>query len=192
MTLEQFTQELKKDEMWLEAMRNPSRGKSMPDAIAKVYGQAVSDGSLLIKAIGEHRKHVFNVLGTMPFGKTTGVQLQQEPIFKGISDGVTEQERESVDYETQQKRLSDWLKSIEQAPEPKRITRKVPGLTLAEIQEEGQERPKRPVYMRDDAYVHEHRKRIHQERVNTVRDRHPELDDEEIEQYIKENFGNAL
>lgn len=189
MTLEQFTIELKSDALWVEAMRNPSRFKSLDAAIEKVYGQVVSDGSLKIKPIGEHRKHVFNVLGTMKFGVNTGVQLQQEPVKEQTQEEVI---RESVDYETQQKRLADWLKSIEETPEPKRIARKIPGLTLAEIQEEGQERPKRPVYMRDDAYVHEHRKRIHQERVNTVRDRHPELNEEEIEDYIKQKFGNVF
>lgn len=190
MTLEQFTKELKSNELWLEAMRGPSRFKDLDAAIAKVYGQVISDGSLKLKPIGEHRKHVFNVLGTMKFGEVNkGVQLQQE---KPKEEKKEEKVLESVDYETQQKRLADWLKSIEQTPEPQRIARKIPGLTLAEIQEEGQERPKRPVYMRDDAYVHEHRKKIHQERVNTVRDRHPELNEEEIEAYIKEKFGNAF
>lgn len=154
MTLEQFTLELKKDEMWLEAMRNPSRGKSLDAAIEKVYGQVISDGTLKQKPIGEHRKHVFNVLGTMKFGVLTGVQLQQEPVKE-----QTEEEKviESVDYETHQKRLADWLKSVAEIPDIK----KVPKLTSKQIQEEGQWEPKRNAnFHRDPLEIIRHEYKI--------------------------------
>lgn len=144
MTLEQFTQELKSDEMWLEAMRNPSRGKSLAAAIEKVYGQVVSDQTIKTLPITEHRKHVFNTLGKMPFGtKATGVQLQQEPVKVLTHEEV---KRESVDYETHQKRLKDWLDEIAKAPDHKRV----PKLTSKEIQEEGQWDKKKPDVYRPD------------------------------------------
>lgn len=187
MTLEQFTKEVKASDIWMEMIRVPARGKDLDAAILKVYGQVVSDETLTTKQITEHRKHIFNTLGTMPFGKqNTGVQLQQTA---PVSEPDTAPVRQSVPPEVQQKRLADWLKSIEEAPEPKRIARKVPGLTLAEIQEEGQERPKRPVYMRDDAYVHENARLLHESRIKTVRERHPELSDEEVKLYVLEKFG---
>jgi len=183
MTLEEFTLAVKADDLWLEAMRNPSRGKSLAAAIEKVYGQCVSDGTLKQKPIGEHRKHVFNVLGTMKFGVMTGVQLQQEPVKE-----QTEEEKviESVDYETHQKRLNEWLASIASVEDRKRI----PKLSHKEIAEEGDWIPKKKVVAFDTGYAPEHYKKIHEGRVKTVRDRHPEFSDEEIEEYVQAKFGN--
>lgn len=183
MTLEQFTQAVKADEMWLEAMRNPSRGKSLAAAIEKVYGQCVSDGTLKHKPIGEHRKHIFNVLGTMKFGVITGVQLQQEPVKEQTKE---EKELESVDYETHQRRLNEWLASICSIPDRKRV----PKLSHKEIAEEGDWIPKKRVVAFDSGYAPEHYKKLHENRVKTVRDRHPGFTDEEIEDYIEKNFGN--
>lgn len=153
MTLEEFTLAVKADELWLEAMRNPSRGKSLPDAIAKVYGQAISDGSLKIKPITEHRKHIFNTLGTQAFSKVTGVQLQQ-PVKEETKE---EQIAFQADYETHQKRLSEWLKSIAEIP----AVKKVPKLTSKQIQEEGQWEPKRNTnFHRDPLEVIRHEYKI--------------------------------
>jgi len=66
--------------------------------------------------------------------------------------------------------------------------REVPKLTPKEIEEEGQDRPKLPVYKSDDRYALELAKKLHECRVKTVRDRHPELNDEEIEKYIEKNI----
>jgi hypothetical protein len=182
MTLEDFTKQLKADEMWLEAMRNPSRGKSLPDAIAKVYGQCVSDGTLKQKPIGEHRKHVFNVLGTMKFGVMTGVQLQQEPVKE-----QTEEEKviESVDYETHQKRLNEWLASIASVEDRKRV----PKMSNTEIELLGQVRPNKQTYISDPSYVHENAKLLYESRVKTVKERHPEFSDEDVKIYIMQKFS---
>jgi hypothetical protein len=120
------------------------------------------------------------------FKKNIGVQLQQEPVIK--PEVIEEKPRESVSAEVQQQRLADWLKSIEQAPEPKRIARKVHGLTYEEIQEEGQERPKRPIYHRDDGYVNEYKNRVRENQIKTVRERHPELTEEEVIEYVEKNL----
>lgn len=152
MTFEDFHKAITSDELWMEAMRNPSRGKDLKAAIEKVYGQAVSDGSLKIAPIGEHRKHVFNTLGKMPFSKVNTVQLQQTEVKK-------EDERpiESVPYEVHQKRLEDWLKSIAEIP----AIKKVPRLTSEQIKEEGQWEPKREkAYHPDEMLVIRHRLKI--------------------------------
>lgn len=144
MDFETFHKSLISDELWVEAMRNPSRGKDLKAAIEKVYGQAVSDGSLKTVAIGEHRKHVFNTLGKMPFSKVNTVQLQQE------EKKEEEKPIESVPYEVHQKRLEDWLKSVAEIP----VIKKVPRLTSEQIKEEGQWEPKRNnTYHCDESYV---------------------------------------
>lgn len=154
MTLEQFTKELKSNELWLEAMRGPSRFKDLDAAIAKVYGQVISDETIKSKPMTEHRKHVFNVLGTMPFGKQTGVQLQQE---KPKEEAKEEKPIESVPYEVHQKRLQEWLNSIAKLPEVKRV----PKLTSKEIMEEGQWEPKqKPTYHRDPMEIIRHEYKI--------------------------------
>jgi hypothetical protein len=181
MTLEEFTLAVKADDLWLEAMRNPSRGKSLPDAIAKVYGQAISDGSLKIKPITEHRKHIFNTLGTQAFSKVTGVQLQQ-PVKEETKE---EQIAFQADYETHQKRLADWLKSIEQIPSVKRM----PKLSHREIEVEGQVRPNKPTYISDPSYVHENAKLLFESRVKIVRERHPEFSEEDIKLYVMQKFS---
>lgn len=153
MTLEQFTKELKSNELWLEAMRGPSRFKDLDAAIAKVYGQVISDETIKSKPMTEHRKHVFNVLGTMPFGKQT-VQLQQTA---PVSEPVTAPVRESVPYEVHQKRLQDWLNEIEKIPAMKRV----PKLTSKEIIEEGQWEPKqKPTFHRDPLEIIRHEYKI--------------------------------
>lgn len=137
MTLEQFTKEVKSNELWMEMIRVPARGKDLDAAILKVYGQVVSDETLTRKPITEHRKHIFNVLGTMPYGKqNTGVQLQQEPVKK---EEAKAEPVESVPYEVHQQRIQAWLDEIAKIPAPKRV----PKLTSKEIQEEGQWEPKK-------------------------------------------------
>lgn len=147
-TFEDFYTALTSDELWMEAMRNPSRGKDLKAAIEKVYGQAVSDGSLKVVPIGEHRKHVFNTLGKMPFVKVNTVQLQQIEVKKEEGKPI-----ESVPYEVHKKRLDDWLKSIAEIP----AIKKVPRLTSEQIKEEGQWEPKREnVYHPSEADVIRH------------------------------------
>lgn len=68
------------------------------------------------------------------------------------------------------------LKGIGKTP----ITR----ITDEEIQEEGQERPKEPKYISDQRYAIEHANKLTEARRKVIRERHPELTDQEIEQKI--------
>lgn len=177
MTLEDFHKAVTEDELWMEAMRNPSRGKDLKAAIEKVYGQAVSDGSLKVLPIGEHRKHIFNTLGKMPFVQAKLVQNHQEkePEKVEVKVYATDEQREywlNV--------LAKQIKEIQVKP----ITR----LSHKQIAEEGDWLPKKKHVPTDPGYIHEHLKLQHDCRVKTIRDRHPELSDEEIEKYIEDNF----
>lgn len=62
--------------------------------------------------------------------------------------------------------------------------REVPKLSPKEIEEEGQERPKLPTYIPDERYVIEAANKMNEFRRKVIRDRHPELSDDEIEDYI--------
>lgn len=162
MSLEQFTKEVKSNELWMEMIRVPARGKDLDAAILKVYGQVVSDETLTRKPITEHRKHIFNVLGTMPYGKqSTGVQLQQESVKK---EETKAEPVESVPYEVHQNRIQAWLDEIAKIPAPKRV----PKLTSKEIQEEGQWEPKKQrSHHHDDNQVMLHLLKIEYSRLYT-------------------------
>lgn len=62
--------------------------------------------------------------------------------------------------------------------------REVPQLSRQEIEEEGQDRPKLPTYISDDRYILEQANRLNEGRRKIIKERHPELSDEEIEKYI--------
>lgn len=66
--------------------------------------------------------------------------------------------------------------------------REVPQLSHEEIVSEGQERPKLPTYIADDAYAIEHQKKLRDCQRKTVKERHPNLNDDEVEKYIDENL----
>lgn len=178
MTFEEFHKTIIADELWVDAMRNPSRGKDLKAAIEKVYGQAVSDGSLKIVSIGEHRKHVFNTLGKMPLSKVNTVQLQQ-----------TEKPPEKLEvkvYATDEQR-EYWLNKLKE--EIKEIKVKpVIKMSHKEIAEEGDWIPKKRHVPTDPLYFYENQKKLHDCRVKVVKDRHPDLTDEQIENYIAKNF----
>lgn len=179
MTFEDFHKSLISDELWVEAMRNPSRGKDLKAAIEKVYGQAVSDGSLKTVAIGEHRKHVFNTLGKMPFSKVNTVQLQQEEKTQVVpyKAFATDDQRDW--------HLTTWLAQIEQS---KSEFVRTPKLSHKQIAEEGDWLPKKKKVPTDPNYFYEHQKKLRDCQRKTVKERHPDLNDEEIEKYIDDNL----
>lgn len=57
-------------------------------------------------------------------------------------------------------------------------------ITDEEIKQEGQERPKEPKYISDQRYAIEHANKLTEARRKVIRERHPELTDQEIEQKI--------
>lgn len=76
----------------------------------------------------------------------------------------------------------DWHKVWLESLPPDR--KKVP-LTDAQIIENGQQRPKKPVYVSPDAfYVEEHKQKIRDARAKYHRERFPDATDEEVEAYV--------
>lgn len=174
MDFETFHKALTADELWMEAMRNPSRGKDLKAAIEKVYGQAVSDGSLKIVSIGEHRKHVFNTLGKMPFSKVTGIQTHQP-----------EEKHEKVEvkvYATDEQR-EHWLNVMAQQIKEIQV-KPVARMSHKEMAEQGDWIPPKRHVPTDANYLFEHAKLLNECRRKTIKERHPELSDSEIEDYI--------
>lgn len=181
MTLEEFTKALTSDELWMEAMRNPSRGKDLKAAIEKVYGQAVSDGSLKVVSIGEHRKHVFNTLGKMPFVKVNTVQLQQQE---------TKPEKVEVKVYATADQREHWLNELKKQVDQIAV-RPITRLSHKQIAEEGDWMPKKKAVPTDPGYFHEHASLLHKCRVKTMKERYPDMTEEEIENYIKNNFSKV-
>lgn len=174
MTLEDFHKALISDELWVEAMRNPSRGKDLKAAIEKVYGQAISDGSLKTVAIGEHRKHVFNTLGKMPFSKVNTVQLQQEE--------VKHEKVEVKVYATDDQR-DYWLNKLQE--DIKQIQVKpIAKMSHKEMAEQGDWIPKKKKVPTDPNYFFEHLSKLRECQRKTIRDRYPGMTDEEVENFI--------
>lgn len=177
-SFDDFYTALTSDELWMEAMRNPSRGKDLKAAIEKVYGQAVSDGSLKVVPIGEHRKHVFNTLGKMPFSKVNTVQLQQQE---------TKPEKVEVKVYATDEQRDYWLNKLQQQIKEIQV-KPVPRLSHKQLAEEGDWLPKKRAVPTDPYYIHEHKKTMRECQRKTVKERHPEFSDEDVEKYIDQNF----
>lgn len=77
----------------------------------------------------------------------------------------------------------DWLEQWKQSVSKVEI-KAIRPMTDKEIQEEGKEKPKGEKYMPDPRYAIEHANKITESRRKILRDRHPELTDEEIEQRV--------
>lgn len=77
----------------------------------------------------------------------------------------------------------DWLEQWKQSVSQVEI-KAIRPMTEKEIQEEGKEKPKGEKYMPDPRYAIEYANKITEARRKTLRDRHPELTDEEIEQRV--------
>lgn len=77
-------------------------------------------------------------------------------------------------------KLKEWLDSLGdgfKAP---------PKLSRDEIQQEGQDKPKHHEYQRDPVLIEEHKRKIHVAREKTIRDRHPEYNDEQVQEALKQ------
>lgn len=61
-------------------------------------------------------------------------------------------------------------------------------MTHKQIAEEGDWLPKKKKVPFDPNYIYEHQKKMRECQRKIVRDRHPELTDEEIERYIDEKL----
>lgn len=180
-TFEDFFKALTADEQWHDTMKMIHRHKPIKDVALLVYGTAVGEGTLT-DDIKEHRNHVHNKLAKTPVKIQNIIQTHQpkveEPQQEETKIFATDEQRDKI--------LEEWkqeVKGIKMKPVIK--------LTHKQIAEEGDWLPKKKHVPSDPNYLHEHEKTLHKCRVKVVRDRHPNLSDEEIEQYIKDNFLKA-
>lgn len=177
MTFEDFYKSLTEDEQWHETMQMIHKYKPFKDVCLLVYGTAVGEGTLNID-IKEHRNHVHNKLAKTPVKIQNIVQTHQPK--------VEEPKQEPKDIATPEQR-DFWLNRFKEKL-AKIETKPVVKLTHKQIAEEGGWIPKKRAVGFDPGYAPEHYKKLRQCRFKTVKDRHPEMSDEEIEAYIDKNF----
>lgn len=75
-------------------------------------------------------------------------------------------------------KIQEWLASLGEG------FQEVPKLTQAEIIQTGQADPPKPVYFRDPVLIEEHKKKVQQAREKTIRERHPEYNDEQVKEAL--------
>jgi hypothetical protein len=90
--------------------------------------------------------------------------------------------------EVREKYLKEWVDSLKEAGDKYHV----PVLTAEEIQSEGQVEPKKPTYVPDEAYYYESKKRRYEFQEKTVRERHPEWTEEQVQARLKELRKNDV
>jgi len=163
--------ELISDPVFMEFVNMRHKNKSVKDAAEIVYGDYVSTGDF--PQMGLARRHVHYKLEKMPI-KIQPVQTHQEE--KKIEPTLP-----SMDHEAWNKKMEEWKESLAQVEfvRPQRMTRQ-------EIMEEGDWLPKKKELAYDKEYYYEHKKRLVVCIEKTVRERHPEWDEYQIMERVKE------
>lgn len=170
---ETWYKELTSDEKWLDTMQMIHRYKPIKDVALLVYGIAVSENSGL-DDMQEHRKHVHNKLAK------TAVKVQN--IIQTHQPKVEEPKEEPKNIATNEQR-DFWLNQLKEQLS-KIQTKPVIKLTNKQIAEEGGWIPKKRAVGFDPGYAPEHFKKLRECQEKTVRDRHPEFTEEEIQAYV--------
>lgn len=180
-SFDSFFQELISDEHWYETMQMIHRHKPIKDTALLVYGTAVGEGTLTGVDIKEHRNHVHNKLAKTAVKIQNVIQTHQpkeaEPPKEEIKVFATDEERYEI--------LEKWKQEVKQIK-----MKPVPRLSHKQIAEEGDFLPKKKNVPTDPGYFNEHVQLLHKCRIKTLKDRYPDMSDEEIEDYIKNNFSN--
>lgn len=77
MTLDQFTESLKSDQIWWEQVEMRNKHKDIPGTIEKLYMMSLADQDLFSRPIQEQRKHLFNMLWKAEPVKKNWIQTHQ-------------------------------------------------------------------------------------------------------------------
>lgn len=175
---EDFHKALIADERWHETMKMIHKYKPFDEVCKLVYGSAVSEGTLEGVDISEHRKHVHN--------KLAKTQVKIENTIQTHQPEVKHEKVEVKVYATDEQR-EYWLNKLQEqikGTTMKPITR----LSHKQIAEEGDWLPKKKAVPTDPRYIFEHLKTLRECQRKGLRDRYPEMTDEQIEKYIDENL----
>lgn len=173
MTFEDFYKALTADERWFETMSMIHKYKPFKDVALLVYGTAVGEGTLDID-IKEHRNHVHNKLAKTPVKIQNIVQTHQPK-----TEETQEQPKEIATPEQRDYWLNQFKEKL-----AKIETKPVIKLTHKQIAEEGGWLPKKRAVGFDPGYALEHYKKLRECQEKTVRDRHPEFTEEQIQEYV--------
>jgi len=173
MTFDEFYKALIADERWYETMQMIHKYKPFNDICLLVYGTAVGEGTLK-DDIKEHRNHVHNKLAKTAIKVQNIVQTHQPEEPKQIE--------EPKEYATPEQR-DFWLEKMKEELS-KIVTKPVIKLTNKQIAEEGGWIPKKRAVGYDPGYAPEHFKKLRECQEKTVRDRHPEFTEEQIQEYV--------
>lgn len=138
-SFESWFAELISEQRWYEQLQMNCKGKDIKGACNKVYTDALADSSkFAAKPMSEHRRHVANILWKMPVEKVEWWKVQKvdEPVKQ-------ETDEKPLTGEERQKKLNEWLQSIQEAP----MMKIPPKMSYAELAEMGGvRRPKEKPY----------------------------------------------
>lgn len=164
--------ELTSDSRFMEFVEMRHKNKPLRDVAEIVYGDYISEGNF--PAMGLARRHVhYKLEKVKPVIKNT-IQTHQIEEKK-------EPELPPMKHEDWLKKMDEWKQSLAQVkfiPPPK--------LSHREIAEEGGWKPKKIEYSIDDGNYYEHINLLHQCQERTVRERHPEWSEEQIQNRLRE------
>ena len=164
--------ELISDAIFMDFVNMRHKNKSIKDAAEIIYGDYVSTGDF--PQMGLARRHVHYKLERMPV-KINNVQTHQ------VEEKKIEPELPSMNHEDWKKKMDEWKESLAQVDfiRPQRMSHK-------DIMEEGDWLPKKKDLQYDKGYYYEHRRNLITAIEKTVRDRHPEWNEQQIIDRVNE------
>lgn len=165
------------DTRWYEQVSMKYKG-TFKTACEKLYGMSVSDPDLFSRPIQAQRKHLFNMLWSMPVEKKNWVQTHQVEEKKEDKNWVP------LTGEARKQRLNEFLQAVQAAP----IIRPVRKLTSQQLEEEGQVRPKSVKFERSEVETRmaaiEAVRDAQEARRKTFREVFPDATAIEVEAYV--------
>ncbi len=171
--------ELTSDTIWHEQMQMVNKNKDFKAGCEKLWGNLVSDPDLMQRPMKEHRRHLHNILFSMPVIKQNWIQTHQ------VEEKKVEPEYQPVTGEERLKWLERFKKAVESAP----IIRPVRKLTSQQLEEEGQVRPKSVQFHRSEMDTRlgaiEAAKDARKARRQMFIDVYADATEDEIEAYLK-------
>jgi hypothetical protein len=159
--------ELVSDEKWHETMSMLHRGKDLKEGAKIIYGEYVSDPNNFNQPIKEHRRHLHYKMLKQPIAPLRHEFVEQKK---------EEPKTAFASNEEREKYLNEWLGLLKQSK-----TYVPPKMTHSEIVEEGGWLPKKKEIGYDKDYIHEWRKKVAKFQEMTVRERHPDWTEEQIQ-----------
>lgn len=178
-TFQEWHDELISDTRWYEQVSMKYKG-TFKTACEKLYGMSVSDPDLFSRPIQAQRKHLFNMLWSMPVEKKNWVQTHQ------VEDKKEEKPFVPASDEHVAKCVAEFHKILEEAPNW-HISRVKPSKRMEE--ELGEVRVRSTHYHLSDVEMRiqaiENVRNLQRIRRKTFLEAYPDATGEEIEAYVE-------